>query len=132
MPHSTALDASMQEENALIGVQITAYYPAVSLSTLGSFVGSPLSGLVTTANHVWSLGAAASETLLDGGARSAAVSATRAIYDTNVANDRQVALTASRQVEAQLASLRILAEQERAGAIAVGAAQQTLNVLFNQ
>ena len=55
----------MQEENALIGVQIAAFYPDISLSTLGGFVGSPLSQLFTVANRVWSLGASASETLFE-------------------------------------------------------------------
>ncbi len=46
----------MQEENALIGVQVAAFYPDISLSALGGFIGSPLSQLFTVANRVWSLG----------------------------------------------------------------------------
>jgi NodT family efflux transporter outer membrane factor (OMF) lipoprotein len=131
-PDIAAAERQMQEENALIGVQIAAYYPDISLSTLGGFVGSPLSQLFTTANEVWSLGASASETLFQGGARSAAVAAARATYDSSVANYRQVVLTAFQQVEDQLISLRILADQARAEAIAVTATQRAVTVLFNQ
>ncbi len=131
-PDIAAAERQMQEENALIGVQIAAYYPDISLSTLGGFAGSPLSQLFTTANQVWSLGASASETLFEGGSRSAAVAAARATYDASVANYRQVVLTAFQQVEDQLASLRILEEQERAAAIAVTASQRAVDVLFNQ
>ncbi len=131
-PDIAAAERQMQEENALIGVQVAAYYPDISLSTLGGFVGSPLSQLFTTANQVWSLGASASETVFEGGARSAAVAAARATYDASVANYRQVVLTAFQQVEDQLASLRILAEQYRAEMTAVSAAQKAVTVLFNQ
>jgi NodT family efflux transporter outer membrane factor (OMF) lipoprotein len=131
-PDIAAAERQMQEENALIGVQVAAFYPNISLSTLGGFVGSPLSQLFTTANRVWSLGASASETLFEGGARTAAVAAARAIYDQSVANYRQVVLTALQQVEDEVASLRILEQQERAEMVAVAATQRALDVLFNQ
>jgi outer membrane protein TolC len=113
-------------------VQIAAFYPDISLSTLGEFVGSPLSQLFTVGNRVWSLGASASETLFEGGARTAAVAAARATYDQSVANYREVVLAALQQVEDELSSLRILAQQARAEAIAVGAAQRAVDVTLNQ
>ena len=115
-PDIAAAERAMQEENALIGVQVAAFYPDISLSTLGGFIGNPLSQLFTTANRVWSLGASASETLFEGGARTAAVAAARATYDQSVANYRQVVLTALQQVEDEVSSLRILEQQERAEA----------------
>ncbi len=131
-PDIAAAERQMQEENALIGVQIAAFYPDISLSTLGSFIGSPLSQLFTVANRTWSLGAAASETLFNGGARTAAVAAARATYDQSVANYRQVVLTALQQVEDELASLRILEQQKHAEDVAVAAAQRAVDVTFNQ
>lgn len=131
-PDIAAAERQMQEENALIGVQVAAFYPNISLSTLGGFIGNPLSQLFTVANRVWSLGASASETLFEGGARTAAVAAARATYDSSVANYRQVVLTALQQVEDELSSLRILAQQARAEAIAVAATQRAVDVLFNQ
>lgn len=131
-PDIAAAERQMQEENAQIGVQIAAFYPDISLSAIGGFVGTPLSQLFTTANRVWSLGASASETLFSGGARSATVAAARATYDQSVANYRQVVLTAFQQVEDQLSSLRILEQQSRAEAIAVSASKRAVDVLFNQ
>ena len=131
-PDIAAAERQMQEENALIGVQIAAFYPDISLSTLAGFVGTPLSQLFTTANRVWSLGAAASETLFEGGLRSAQVAAARATYDQSVANYRQVVLTALQQVEDELSSLRILEHQAHAEAVAVAAAQRAVDVLLNQ
>ncbi len=100
---------------------MAAFYPDISLSTLGGFIGSPLSQLFTTGNRIWSLGGAASEPLFEGGARTAAVAAARATYDQSVANYRQVVLTALQQVEDELSSLRILEQQARAEAVAVRA-----------
>jgi len=131
-PTIAAAERQMQEENALIGVQVAAFYPDISLSTLGGFAGNPLSQLFTTANSLWSLGASASETLFAGGARTAAVQAARAVYDQSVANYRQTVLTAFQQVEDEVASLRILEQQEQAETIAVASAQKAVNVLFNQ
>ena len=123
----------MQQENALIGVQMAAFYPDISLSTLGGFVGSPLSQLFTVANRVWSLGASASETMFEGGARTAAVAAARATYDQSVANYRQTVLTAFQQVEDELV---VAAHPGAAGArprtIAVAAAQRAVDVTLNQ
>jgi len=131
-PDVAAAERQMQQENALIGYQIAAYYPTISLSTLGGFFGSPLSELFTTANRVWSLGASASEPIFQGGARSAAVAAARATYDQSVANYRQVVLTALQQVEDELASLRILEQQAHAEQVAVDATQRAVTVLLNQ
>lgn len=131
-PDIAAAERQMQEENALIGVQVAAFYPDISLSTLGGFVGSPLSQLFTAANRVWSLGASAGETLFEGGLRSASIAAARATYDQSVANYRQTVLTALQQVEDELSTLRILQQQARAEQVAVDAAQRAVSVLLNQ
>jgi outer membrane protein TolC len=60
---------------------------------------------------VWSLGASLSETLIDGGARSATVNQYKAAYDQAVATYRQTVLTAFQQVEDDLAELRILNDE---------------------
>jgi NodT family efflux transporter outer membrane factor (OMF) lipoprotein len=130
-PDIAAAERQMQADNALIGVQVAAFYPNISLSALGSFAGDPLSQLFTVANRVWSLGASASETVFSGGARTAAVAAARATYDQSVANYRQTVLTAFQQVEDALSSLRILEQQAAAQAIAVESARRALEVTLN-
>ncbi len=130
-PDIAAAERAMQEENALIGVQVAAFYPDISLSALGGFVGNPLSQLFTVANRVWSLGASASETLFSGGARTAAVAAARATYDQAVATYRQTVLVAFQQVEDALSNLRILEQQAAAEAIAVQSARQAVQATLN-
>jgi NodT family efflux transporter outer membrane factor (OMF) lipoprotein len=130
-PDIAAAERQMQVENALIGVQVAAFYPDISLSALGGFVGNPLSQLFTVANRVWSLGELASETLFSGGARTAAVAAARATYDQAVATYRQTVLTAFQQVEDALSNLRILEQQAAAEAIAVDSARQAVAATLN-
>jgi NodT family efflux transporter outer membrane factor (OMF) lipoprotein len=131
-PDVAAAERAMQEENALIGVQIAAYYPTISLSALGGLAGGPLGQLFDASNEVWSLGAAASETLFEGGLRHAQVAAARATYDEAVATYRQTVLTAFQQVEDELAALHIFGNQAEAEAVAVSAAQAAVQVALNE
>ena len=84
------------------------------------------------ANAVWSLGAAGTETLLDGGLRAAQVDAARAVYWQSVANYRQTVLTAFQQVEDQLAAIRILKQQLGKQQAAVKAERDAVRVFMNQ
>ena len=131
-PDIAAAERAMEEENALIGVQVAAYYPDISLSALYGYVGSPLGSLIQASNRVWSLGAAASETLFEGGARPAAVAAARATYDQSVATYRQTVLTAFQQVEDALSTLRILQQQAVVQDNAVRLARQAVQIALNE
>jgi NodT family efflux transporter outer membrane factor (OMF) lipoprotein len=131
-PDIAAAERQMQAENALIGVQVAAFYPSISLSALGGLAGNPLAQLFNISNNVWSLGASASETVFSGGARSAAVAAARATYDQSVASYRQTVLTGFQQVEDALSSLRILEQQAAAEAIAVDSARRAVDITLNE
>ena len=130
-PDVAAAERQMRAENALIGVQIAAYYPDISLSALGGFEADAVSRLFNVANRVWSLGAAGAETLFSGGARPAAVTAARANYDQAVATYRQTVLTAFQQVEDALSNLRILQQQAAAEALAVDSTRRAVEVTLN-
>jgi NodT family efflux transporter outer membrane factor (OMF) lipoprotein len=130
-PDIAAAERTMRQENALIGVAVAAYYPDISLSALGGFAGNPLSQLFTTANSVWSLGAAATETVFDAGARKGAVEVARATYDESVATYRQTVLTAFQQVEDELVALRVLQQQAAAEALAVASTRRSVEVALN-
>ncbi|HST73792.1 MAG TPA: efflux transporter outer membrane subunit [Acetobacteraceae bacterium] len=131
-PDIAAAERAMEDENALIGVQVAAYYPDISLSALYGYVGSPLGSLIQASNRVWSLGAAASETLFEGGARPAAVAAARATYDQSVATYRQTVLIAFQQVEDALSTLRILQQQAVVQDNAVRLARQAVQIALNE
>jgi NodT family efflux transporter outer membrane factor (OMF) lipoprotein len=128
-PDIAAAERLMQQQNALIGVAISAYYPEISLGGLFEFAGR---GPLSLANEAWSVAAAATQVVFEGGLRSAQVDAASAVYDQSVASYRQTVLTAFQQVEDQLAALRILARQAKVQADAVKAAQEQVTIQLNQ
>jgi NodT family efflux transporter outer membrane factor (OMF) lipoprotein len=131
-PDISAAERQMQQENALIGVAIAAYYPDVSLSALYGYTGNPIGSLIQLANKVWSIGGSAAETVFDGGIRSGQVASARAVYDQSVANYRQVVLTAFQGVEDNLSGLRILQDQASAEDAAVASARQAVQIALNE
>jgi NodT family efflux transporter outer membrane factor (OMF) lipoprotein len=130
-PDIAAAERQMRQENALIGVQIAAYYPDVTLSGQVALDSIIFGRLFNAASRVWSLGAAAGETLFSGGARPAAVEAARANYDQAVATYRQTVLTGLQQVEDALSTLRTLERQAAAEAVAVDSARKAVEVTLN-
>jgi NodT family efflux transporter outer membrane factor (OMF) lipoprotein len=131
-PDIAAAERSMADSNALIGVAVAAFYPAVNLSALFGYVGNPLGSLISASNRVWSLGASASETLFQGGTLTGQVAVARANYDGQVAAYRQTVLTAFQNVEDGLSDLRILEQQAVAEDAAVKAAYQAVQIALNE
>ncbi|WP_244196125.1 efflux transporter outer membrane subunit [Paraburkholderia susongensis] len=131
-PDIAAAERKMAAQNAAIGVEVSAYYPQISLSGAAGFTQSPLSGLLKVANYVWSLGGSATQTLFDGGLRSADVDAAKAAYDSAVASYRGTVLTAFQNVEDDLSGLRILAEQADVLETAVRDADRGAEIAFNE
>jgi NodT family efflux transporter outer membrane factor (OMF) lipoprotein len=131
-PGVAAAERQMQQENALIGVAIGAYFPTLSLSALGGYAGDPLSKLFNVGNRIWSLGATASDTLFQGGSQVAAVAAARATYDQYVAAYRQTVLSAFQQVEDELLALRVLQQETEYQTAAVKSAQLAADVAMNE
>lgn len=118
-PDIAAAERAMKAQNAAIGIAVAAYYPTISLSAVAGFTQSPLDGLLRSSNHIWSLGASGSETLIDFGERHAEVQAARAAYEAAVASYRNTVLTAFEDVENDLSGLRILGDEAAALDIAV-------------
>jgi NodT family efflux transporter outer membrane factor (OMF) lipoprotein len=130
-PDIAQAERTMQQENALIGVAEAAFYPDISLSGVLQWVGkNPLP--FSVANEVWSLGAAASEPLFEGGLLVAQLDAARAVYWQSVANYRQTVLTAFQQVEDELAAVRILSRQLGVQEAAVRDQRTAVDVYLNQ
>ena len=131
-PDIAAAERTMQEQNALIGVAIAAYYPDVTLSGLFGAAGSPGVKALAGSNPVWSIGLSLAETLFNGGLTDAQVAAARATYEASVATYRETVLTAFQQVEDQLAAIRILGQEESVQTEAVKAAEQAVQIALNQ
>jgi NodT family efflux transporter outer membrane factor (OMF) lipoprotein len=131
-PDIAIAERQMAAQNAAIGVAVAAYYPSLSLSAAAGFSQSPLAGLLHAANHVWSLGAAASETVFDAGERHGEVAAAKAAYEATVANYRGTVLKAFQNVEDDLSGLRILAQQGEVLDSAVKDAARGAEIALNE
>jgi NodT family efflux transporter outer membrane factor (OMF) lipoprotein len=131
-PDIAAAERTMAEENAQIGVAVAAFYPDISLSALGGFSADPITGLFSVGNTLWSLGTNASETLFEGGTRTATVNAAKFGYDESIASYRQTVLSAFQNVEDDQSNLRILADQAVAEQAAVTDATRAVQIALNE
>lgn len=118
--------------NARVGIQTAAYFPSISLSGAGGYEGSPLSQLITAPFRFWTLGAQATDSLLDWGQRHDLVLSAKAAYEASAANYRQTVLTAFQQVEDNLAGLRLLKEEAQVEDAAVSEASQAAQIALNE
>jgi len=125
-PDVAGAERRMAAANANIGVARSAYFPTFSLNVAGGFNSKVITTLIQGPSAFWSVGAAAAQTIFEGGQRRAASEQARAAYDQTVANYRQTALTAFQEVEDNLAVLRILEEEAGTQRAAVQAAEHSL------
>ncbi len=131
-PDIAAAERSMAEENALIGVQVGAYYPDISLSAVGGYAANPITGMFDTSSALWSLGADVSETVFEGGIRSSDVKAAEYAYDQSIETYRQTVLNAFQAVENDLSNLTIYAQQAVVQDQAVADASRAVEIALNE
>lgn len=132
-PDIAAAERQAAAANANIGVAKAAYFPTLTLSATNGYQRSDLSDLFSAAARYWALGpVSVAYTLFDGGARNAEMKQAIATYDANVAGYRQTVLTGFQEVEDNLATLRILAEEQQVQDKAVAAAREALALTTNQ
>lgn len=131
-PDVASAERLAAEANAKVGVQTAAYFPAISLTGDVGYESSAIHKLFEAPNRIWSLGASASETLLDWGQRRAELLEARAAYDSAVASYRSTVLGAFQQVEDDLAGLRILAQEAEIQDKAVEEAAQATQIAINE
>ncbi|MBF0527155.1 MAG: efflux transporter outer membrane subunit [Deltaproteobacteria bacterium] len=131
-PDIAAAERRVAAANAQIGVAEAAFYPRLTLGASGGFESTMPASWLSWPSSLWSVGAALSQTVFDGGARRALTDQARAAYDANVAAYRQTVLNGFREVEDNLAALRILEDEGRIQDEAVKSAEQSVTVSTNQ
>jgi multidrug efflux system outer membrane protein len=113
-PDIAAAQSSMQSAQARVGVAQAAWFPSFSLTANGGYAAPEIKDLFKLSAQAWGVGALLSLPLFDGGRREAGVQNAHAELDIALANYREQVLVAFRDVEDQLSSLRLLAEQSEA------------------
>ena len=127
-PDIAAEERLIAAANANVGIAQTAYYPTLTLSATAGLANSNLAKLFTYGSRTWSAGPGLSQTLFDFGRRHANVLVAMADYDASVAAYRQTVLTAFQQVEDNLSTLRVLAEEAQQIDQAIKAAELSLTL----
>jgi multidrug efflux system outer membrane protein len=124
-PDVSAAQDQMLAAQARAGVAKAAWFPSISLTALGGRASTDLSNLFAWPARAWAIGAFITQPLFDGGRRQADIELAGGEMDVAVARYREQVLVAFRDVEDQLAALRLLAEQSDAQARAVASATRT-------
>lgn len=131
-PDIAAAERRVAAANAQIRVARSAYFPSLTVSASSGFQSTTLTDLLSLPNRFWSLGPALALSLFDGGTRRARSDQAMAIYDGDVAAYRQTVLVGLQEVEDQLSSLRILAEEAKTQEDAAQLARQSVVLVTNQ
>jgi multidrug efflux system outer membrane protein len=131
-PDIAAAERAMAAANARIGSARAAFFPRLNLTGSFGFESADLSDLFKWSSRTFAagplVGTALSLPLFDGGARRAGVDLAKGAYAEQVANYRQTVLRAFKEVEDDLAQLRLLQDQLLAQNDAVGSAQRSSNL----
>ncbi|MHB8287012.1 MAG: efflux transporter outer membrane subunit, partial [Caulobacteraceae bacterium] len=131
-PDIAGAERRVKSANALIGVEEAAFYPTVTLSASYGYGATNLGDLFNASSSLWSLGSQLTDTLLDAGARRAAVRAQRALADEQTAVYRQTVLAAFETVEDELVALRVLEQEYEVRLQAETAAKQVQQLALNE
>lgn len=127
-PDVSAAQSGMLAAQQRVGVAKAAWFPDVSLTATGGYASSELSDLFKWSARAWGVGALLALPVFDGGRRAAGVANATAQMDEAIARYREQVLVAFRDVEDQLAALRLLAEEAGAQSRAVDAAARTTSL----
>jgi NodT family efflux transporter outer membrane factor (OMF) lipoprotein len=131
-PDIAAAERRVAAANSQIGLARAAFYPQVLLSATAGLEGTNITDWFTWPSRLWAVGPSVAQTLFDAGRRRAVVEESSANYDALVADYRQNVLTAFRQVEDNLASLRILEEESVRQQRAVTSAHASEDLALNR
>jgi NodT family efflux transporter outer membrane factor (OMF) lipoprotein len=131
-PDIAAAERRVAAANAQLGVATAAFYPRLILSGAAGFESSPLGSLLSGTSGFWVIGSSLLVNVFDAGRRHAVADQARAEQDEATAVYRQAVLVAFREVEDQLAALRILDGEAAIQRRAVDAAERSLMQATNR
>jgi multidrug efflux system outer membrane protein len=123
-PDISAAQKTVLAAQARVGVAQAAWFPDISLTGGGGYASADIGDLLKWSARSWGIGALLALPVFDGGRREAGVQSASAQLDGALANYRAEVLVAFKEVEDQLASLRLLDEQAAVQGRAVSSARR--------
>jgi NodT family efflux transporter outer membrane factor (OMF) lipoprotein len=124
-PDIASAERRVASANALIGVAKAAYYPNIVLGAGGGVETDQIAQLLNSGSISWNAGVNSGQILYDAGRRKAQVEFALAEREQITSLYRQQVLSAFRDVEDQLAALRVLEEESVVTERAVTAARKS-------
>lgn len=131
-PDIAAAERRVAAANADVGEATSAFFPDLLLSAGGGLESSKIAQWAMLPSRFWAIGPALVGTLFDGGRRHEELSAAQARQDAAAADYRQTALNAFQEVEDNLASLRVLADESIAQQRAVDASSKAAQLAMTR
>ena len=132
-PDIAAAERRAKEGNEAIGIAQSAYYPNIVIGgSIGYGSTSTVQSLFTPASVIYSLGPGIQYTFFDAGRRRGVKDEAIAEFDRNAADYKLTVLTAFRQVEDELSSLRVLADEANQQRAATAAARESERIFDNR
>ncbi|GLQ50664.1 efflux transporter outer membrane subunit [Dyella flava] len=131
-PDIAAAERRVAAANADVGEATSAFFPDLVLSASGGFESSKFAQWATLPSRFWAIGPALVGTLFDGGRRREELSAAEARQDAAAADYRQTVLSAFQEVEDNLASVHVLADESVAQQRAVDASSQAAQLAMTR
>jgi NodT family efflux transporter outer membrane factor (OMF) lipoprotein len=131
-PDIAAAERRVASANEQVGIAKIAYFPTLLLSAVGGLEGNSITNWLNWPSRFWAVGPNVLQTIFDGGRRKAVSESAMANYDATIANYRETSLGAFREVEDNLAALRILDEELKTQRTAVASSQRSLALSTNR
>ena len=124
-PDIAAAERRVASANALVGVAKAAYYPNITISIGGGVESDRFGQILNGGSAIWNAGPSATQILYDAGRRHARLDQAVAQREQFAALYREQVLSAFRDVEDQLAALRVLEDEAAVTARAVESARRS-------
>jgi NodT family efflux transporter outer membrane factor (OMF) lipoprotein len=131
-PDVLQAEANLHDSSAKIGIAIANRLPNIELTASAGSSAAALNQLFTAGSGFWSIGAAATAPIFQGGTLLHQERAAKAAYDQAAEQYRSTVLTAFQNVADTLSALEQDAEGLKAAAQAAAAAKTTLDLAQRQ
>jgi NodT family efflux transporter outer membrane factor (OMF) lipoprotein len=125
-PDVAAAERRVASANFTVGVARAAYFPQFSLAASFGYDSVHSSSWLTAPSQMWSVGPSGILSVIDAGRHRAQSDQAHALFDEQVADYRNIVLTAYQEVEDALAALRQLQQESASEAAAVTATRKAL------
>ena len=131
-PDIAIAERQMAAQNEQIGIARAAFFPQLLITATGGLQSGSIVDWFTWPSRYWAVGPQLAQVIFDAGRRRAQLESAQAGYEVTVADYRQSALTAFREVEDNLAALRILEQESAKQQEAIAAAENSVELAVNR